>query len=211
MIITMKKGVERGFTVIELLIATTVFSTVILLGLTGFVQIGRSYYKGVTISQTNEAARQVLNEVSANIRLGSSVSSLGQAGSGRFFYCVGSHRYTFMTFNMVDSGNHDNVTKFGLLQDSLSGDNACGNPFGNPAVPLNNPVELLSNQMRLLKFNISSVGGNSKLYSVDLSVAYGQDSALTDPASADAQCKLNLGGTQFCAITKLSTVVYEGI
>ncbi len=211
MIIDMKRVVEQGFTVVELLIATTVFSTVILLGLTGFVQVGKSYYKGVTISQTQEAARQVLNEVSGNIRLGSSVSSLNDAGGGRFFYCVGSHRYTFTPFNMVDSSNHDEITKFGLLEDSLPGETACANPFGNPGVPLSSPVELLSNQMRLLKFNISPVGSNTKLFSVALTVAYGQNEALTDPGSADAQCKLNLGGTQFCAITKLSTVVYEGI
>lgn len=209
--ISRPRPTESGFTVVELLIATSVFSTVLLLGLTGFVQVGRSYYKGITITQTQQAAKQIMNEVSNNIRLSSSVSPLNTASAGRNYYCIGSHRYSFKLFNMVDSSNHDNSTKFGLLADQLTGNTACGNAFDAPVTALNNPTELLGNQMRLLSFSITPLSGSTTLYNVSIKVAYGQDSALTSASSPAAQCKLQLGGNQFCAITSLTTVVYQGI
>ena len=199
---------QPGFTIVELMMATAVFSVILLVGLTGFVQIGRAYYKGLTISQTNDTAQQILNDVSAQIRLSSSVSAVTQYSGNIYYQCIGNHRYTFNLFNLVDPSNHDNISKFGLLEDELPGNSGCGNPYSMQA-PLSNPAELLGNQMRLLNFSITPVG-SSGLYSVQVTVASGQDSALTDPTSPTAQCKLQLGGTQFCAVTTLSTIVYEG-
>lgn len=191
------------------MIATGVFSTILLIGMAGFVQVGKSYYKGLTISQTNESAKAILNSVGSAVRSASLVSGPSSAGSGRQYYCIGGRRYTYNLFNMVDTSKHDTNSNFGLLSDDLAGPNACGNPYDGTA--FNNPSEMLGNQMRLLKFDIEPVAGSQNLHSIDITVAYGQDRVLTDPKDPDAQCKLQLGGSQFCAITKLSTIVYEGI
>lgn len=201
---------SAGFTIIELLIATTIFSVLLLVSATAVVQVGRTYYKGVSVTQTAQTARQILAEVSANIRLNSTVSGLNTASGGRSYYCVGGHRYTFKLFNHVNSADHDNSTKFGLLQDQPVGD-GCGNPFDSPAIPLVNPTELLANNMRLLNFTITPLAGAGSLYSVALSVASGADDTLSDPNSASAQCKNQPSLSQFCAVTSLSTVVYQGL
>lgn len=207
----MKHNRPRGFTVVELMMATTIFSVILLIGLTGFVQVGKAYYKGITISQTQNVAKQIINSVSSQIRLSSSVASVQSASANRSYLCVGSHRYTFKMFNMVNSAAHDYTDNFGLVKDELPGNSGCANPFDSPgAVPLNNPAELLGNRMRLLAFSVQAVSGNPNLYSVNVKVAFGADSALTDPASSDSQCKLSPGATQFCAVTNLTTVVYQG-
>lgn len=199
----------KGFTITELMIATSVFSIILLVGAAAFIQLGRSYYKGVTITQTQGVAKQIMNSLSGNIRLSTSVSGLNSASSGRSYYCIGGHRYSFILFKQVDSSNHDNSSKFGLLADEPNGD-GCGNPFDAPTTPLVNPAELLGNNMRLLAFSVTPIGSSSSAYSVSVTVAFGADSVLSDPNSPNAQCQGGGNQTQFCSITRLSTVVYQG-
>ena len=203
-----KFQLSSGFTIAELMIATSVFSVILLVGTAAFIELGRSYYKGITITQTQQAAKQIIDNVSANIHLSPSVSALNTASSGRFFYCIGDHRYSFILFKQVDNFDHNNSSKFGLLADEPSG-GGCGNPFDAPTVPLANPAEMLGNHMRLLAFSISPIGSNSA-YSVKVTVASGSDDMLSDPNSPTAQCQGTTQTAQFCAITTLSTVVYQG-
>ncbi|MBI1952435.1 type II secretion system protein, partial [Candidatus Saccharibacteria bacterium] len=158
-----------GFTIAELLIATSIFSVVLLVGAAAVTQLGRSYYKGVTVTQTQQAAKQIMQNVSSNIRLSSTVSPINSASDDRKYYCVGGHRYSFKLFNMVNTADHDNSTKFGLIADEPSGD-GCGNPFDGSA-PLVKPAELLGNNMRLLAFSITAVGSSTTTYSVNVTVA----------------------------------------
>lgn len=201
---------NSGFTLAELMIATSVFAVILLVGAAAFIQLGRSYYKGVTVTQTQEVAKQIMQNVSSNIRLSSSVSPVNSASGGRQYYCIGGHRYSFKLFNLVDTSNHDNATKFGLIADEPNGD-GCGNPFDSPVVALASPAELLANNMRLLAFSITPVGGSTTTYTVNVTVAFGADSVLSDPNSASAECQGTGSSTQFCAITRLSTVVYQGV
>jgi len=210
MIISMQQSLMRGFTIAELMIATSVFSVILLAGTATFIDLGHSYYKGVTITQTQETAKQIINKVSSDIRLGSAVYPLNTASGNRYYYCLGSHRYSFTLFKQVDYSNHDNSTKFGLLEDEPNG-GGCGSPFDAPVVALVNPTELLGNQMRLLAFSINPVGSTGSIYSVKVTVASGSDSSLSDPNSPTAQCQGGGSVTQSCAVTTLSTVVYGGI
>lgn len=200
---------DTGFTVAELMIATTVFAVILLVGAAAFLQLGRSYYKGVTVTQTQQVAKQIMSNVTSNIRLSSNVSGLNTATSGRYYYCVGGHRYSFKLFGLVDTSNHDNSTKFGLIADEPNG-NGCGNPFDSPTTPLVSPTELLANNMRLLAFSITPVGASGTAFSVSVTVAFGQDSVFDNPNSASAVCQGKANETQFCAITHLNTVVYQG-
>ena len=206
---TRKRRFNEGFTIAELMIATSVFSVVLLVGAAAFVTLGRSYYKGVTVTQTEEVAKQILNNVTSSIRLSTTVSPLNQATGGRSYYCVGGHRYSFILFQEVNTSNHDNASRFGLLADEPNGD-GCGNPFDVPTTPLVNPTELLGNNMRLLAFSITPLSTGSA-YSVDVTVAFGDDSVLSNPRSPNAQCQGGGNQTQFCSITHLSTVAYQGV
>ena len=197
-----------GFTIAELMIATSIFSLVLLVGAAAFIGLGKSYYKGYTLTQTQETAKQIINDVSSNIRLSSSVSG-GSSSGGRAYYCVGSHRYTYILYREVNGSNHDNSSNFGLLQDEPNGD-GCGDPFGSPGVAFVKPAELLANHMRLLAFSINPVGSNGA-YSIQLTVASGSDDSLTDPNSATAQCKNQVSGNRFCAVTTLTSVVHQGV
>src|SRR5688572_9314579 len=89
---------SAGFTIIELMMATTVFTVVLMLCTLGLLEVGRSYYKGVTATRTQETARTVLEEVTEAIQFGGGavvmppVAAEGTSG----FYCVGSKRFSYM-------------------------------------------------------------------------------------------------------------------
>jgi prepilin-type N-terminal cleavage/methylation domain-containing protein len=98
MLKTAKSNVSRrdfkGFTIIELLVATSIFSLVLLVILASFLQIGRMFYKGVSVSNTNESARSLLDSITRDVRFGQSPTGVKNEG-GKSYFCAGSHRYTF--------------------------------------------------------------------------------------------------------------------
>src|SRR5258708_6166908 len=122
-----------GFTIVELTIATAIFSTVLLVGLASFLGIGKIFYKGVTITQTQSAAQSVLDQLSSDVQFGVSVVASQPTGTGARFMCIGNARYTYNLYQEVNIDVHDSSTHFGLLRDLLPGNSGCANPFGADA------------------------------------------------------------------------------
>jgi hypothetical protein len=54
------------------------------------------------------------------------------------------------------------------------------------------------------------VSGTTGLYSIDVRVVYGDDDLLINPTATNATCKVG-SGSQFCAVSELSTVVQQRI
>lgn len=97
LIINKSQKDSNGFTIIELLIASSVFSVVLLVALTGFLQIGRVFYKGISDSQTQNVARQIITDISSSLANTSSddaVSGIKTSGGYRYI-CIGIVRYTW--------------------------------------------------------------------------------------------------------------------
>lgn len=201
---------EAGFTIIELLIATLVFSVVLLLIAVGVLQFNHAYYSGITQTNTQNTARAILEAVSQDIQFsGNQVTSpIAGAGSEQGF-CIGTDRYSYrLGWQLEDSS--PNASKHQqshvLVKDSpgLCGGLSAQN-FTNPLTADSN--ELLQPHMRLSKLSVSQVAGTTDLYNVDVRVVYGDDDLLTAPATgANTACKLT-SGSQFCATSELSTVV----
>ena len=206
-----------GFTVVELTIATAVFAAVLLVGLVSFLGVGKVYYKGVSLTQTQAVAQQILTQLTADIQFAPTIVTAKATGDGSSqFLCLGNIRYTFNLYQKVDLADHDNQSKFGLLRDSLPGSTGCNSPFGDGAVSLNNPTELLGNKMRLAKLNLTpaknAAGGNvTDLWNLDVKVAYGDDDVLTNPGVENVTCDANLTSTQFCSVNSQTTTVSRGL
>lgn len=174
------KRQKKGFTVVELMIATTVFSIILLLALAGFLQIGHLFYKGVNITRTTDVAKQIATSIKNDIAfdpedtaidLNSSPVIVDGIGTvNRQYFCAGSKRYAFILGRQLDaaaqaeemetgvSGWH----KFALLKDKdeVSG---CPDPFGgansiDPNNPDNPVTELLGDKMRLSNLTVCQLG-----------------------------------------------------
>ena len=122
-----------GFTIVELLIATAVFSVVLMTALTGFLQIGRLFYQGVSNTQTQAVTSQIFEDTVGNFQTAANVSP-AQSASGYTYYCIGSARYTYnigKKVSLSDSPNHSSPAgggNFGMLKDVLPGATACATP-----------------------------------------------------------------------------------
>lgn len=207
----MKHLQSDGFTILELMIATTVFSVIMLLCTYGMIQIGRTYYKGATLARTQNTARAVMDNITQAIQYGSAVpvNDIGApttpngavvsstASSGVF--CVGSNQYTF-THDQVSGSNH------GLVVDTSSLLNCTAQPLPSPTI---SGKELLGENMRLTKFQILNTTGSD--YHILLKITYGNDADIElDPTKPTVygNCKGGLG-SQFCASSQLATTVHR--
>lgn len=216
-----------GFTTVELLIASAIFSLVLLIALAGFLQIGRLFYKGVAKTDTQDTAQQILNDVSSSLQTAVNVSP-NTSGNGYNYYCVGSTRYTFNIDKQIDKSatpNYTNAGKgnFGLVKDTLPGDTACAPPCvqgGTPAcssgfAAFHNPQELLGDRMRLSSFGInqSTVYNSPDLFNVSVMVTYGSNDVIAYKNSSNPSTVYCQGGSgnQFCAISLLNTSTLRGL
>ena len=90
-----KKINSKGFTIIELLIATAVFSTVLLIAASGIVHVGRMFQRGITSSLTQEVSRTTLDFIRDDFELsGGYFRQLPAFGANEGF-CIGSRLYSY--------------------------------------------------------------------------------------------------------------------
>jgi len=194
---------QSGFTIIELLLATLIFSSVLLLVTVGIMQITRVYYKGVTESNTQNVARSIVDSISQAIQFDGGIVTVA-AGATPKYQCINSQQFVFWPGKqLVDGIPSGNQTNQSLVQRTVAG---CAVPGG--AVT---GRELLTPNMRLSDFSIAPVAGSSNLFRVHVKVVYGDDDLLNNPTATTANCKNIRSGTQFCAVTDLTATVQKRV
>ncbi|HSX34132.1 MAG TPA: prepilin-type N-terminal cleavage/methylation domain-containing protein [Candidatus Saccharimonadales bacterium] len=202
------KGMQ-GFTIVELMMATLVFSVILLMVTIGVLQVNRVYYKGVTETNTQNTARGIMDTISQAIQFnGGTVGPLPTPASptpGTTYYvCVNNQQFIYRQgFQLVSGSPGTHQTNQAFLQKAITG--ACG----TPASPLTGR-ELLSPNMRLSNLQVTRIG-TSNLYKVQVTVTYGDDDVMTNPTSLSPVCKGIRAGNQFCSVSTLSTVVEKRI
>jgi prepilin-type N-terminal cleavage/methylation domain-containing protein len=181
------KKSDGGFTIVELLMASVVFSTVLLVALLGFLQLGRVFYKGVSNTQTQDTVRQVANDIAANIKTSSASTSIqtppAVTGGGYQYSCVGTYRYTWGTYTnntntalnghpiiyvSTSPANYDAGSpnaNFGLLRDKTPGEGTCpvpcvanGSPSSAAKCPSSNFLALDTNNPTEMLANGMRIG-----------------------------------------------------
>lgn len=203
----MKKVNKKGFTIVELMIASSIFSVMLLVVLGAVIYLGRLYYKGITISNTLQTTRSVVDLATESVQYSGEPYRLLAAGSGwDGAYCTGGKKFSFrLNTQLVDSSPGSGQATQVLV---LSEDEVC-----NTVVPsgANTDRELLKENMRILSFELTPVSGD--LTNINFGVAYGGDPSdpTVDPntfnytAGQISSCKDSDQGSAFCAISYLST------
>lgn len=216
---TGSKNQQKGFTIVELMIATLVFSLVLLVCAFAIVHVGRMYYKGMIMNRTQDASRKVIDDISQAIQFG------GISGEKRQFFRANSTTYgTGSTSVQVDS------LCFGVVRYSFNKEKARGssedhiphvlwkdrvNPADAECLPVDitradlntdQGTEMLGENMRLPILNISEDRGN---WSLEMRLSYGDDPLLFEEGTNYGVCKGALSGGQFCAVSQLNTVVHK--
>lgn len=178
----MKHLDRRGFTIIELLIATVTFSLVLLIITGAIIQFSRVYYKGVVTSKTQETARSVADELARAAQFSRSYD-----GSNSSAYCFGNKVFSYGKETAMDASKGV-VTKNGSCAPdfTLSGSNR----------------QLLGENMNLIDLSVAPNAEGTR-YTISVTVAYGSK----DDRNPDGTCKtLTLGG-QFCSVSTVTSTV----
>lgn len=213
-----------GFTIIELMIATVVFSVVLLVILGSFLQVGRMYYKGVSLASTQNAARNLTDSITNDVRFTafgpnySFTSNQVVDYAGAKYFCVGAHRYTYtLGEKLTTAGYQDPDQLKGIWAETFknAGAGVCPRP-GEPGIDISESNQLLSPNMQVNKFdyvcefdrcNISLhiiyYGGDDQVFTSSEHPTQ-PSLAITDP---DATCTGSLFSSQFCGAIDLNTTV----
>lgn len=216
--------INSGFTLIELMVATLVFSVILLLATAGILQIGKTYYKGVAQARTQEAARNIIDDISRGIQFsGEKVilttplnvpSSPYPISGGKYGFCINGVGYAYVLDRQLKdpATRPDEVTK-ALISYSV-------NCQGFTVSDVTSAVgkELIGLGMRLTNLNIVDSGNDT--YTISVGVATGEADLFQDvinnldgSAGADGvndSCKSG-PGSQYCSISNLKTTVQKRV
>lgn len=191
---------SKGFTIIELLVATSVFSVILVVITTGIIRITQTYDKGINLVNTQNTARSVLDSIAQAIQFSGGTLSWPPSGTMAGTGCIGNQEYDFQLGQKLESGGTPDGTgdwqsKYALaLNPSASNCTTSATPVSTPAA---GSSELLSPHMRLTKLDIlrvSAANSTDNLYSVSATVVYGDYDLLCNTkyaASADGGCSPN--------------------
>jgi prepilin-type N-terminal cleavage/methylation domain-containing protein len=122
----------NGFTLVELMIALSVLSTILVIASVLMFGIGKLYIKGVNQATIQTAARDVMSDVASTIQFSSDtpqiVSTPVTLGSitGVYVNCIGKVRYTFVLNRELGHDNsNDQDTPHVLWRDTLQNAGSC--------------------------------------------------------------------------------------
>ncbi len=200
------KQKQSGFTIVELMIATAVFSVVLLLCATAIVQVGKIFYKGITINRTQDTARRVSEDLSQAIQFGVRSDNFLQTktNGATNSLCLGNVRYNYN--NAVSLGTHAAQSAHVLWKDNIATDADCGLLDISRPAPSLNGVELLAENMRIPILNVTVASG---VWTVNITVAYGDTEDLFEAGSNFTHCISNYNGGQYCAVSNINTNVIK--
>ncbi|HVS79134.1 MAG TPA: prepilin-type N-terminal cleavage/methylation domain-containing protein [Candidatus Saccharimonadales bacterium] len=205
----------QGFTIIELLVATLVFSVVLVVILSSFVQISRLFYKGVNMTKTQEDARTIVQDISSDIAFAqTSPTFVGVGNNNRpatGYFCIGLHRYDYQLGYQLGSSSGSN--NYAIKRENVSFSSGC-----NATATGTNPEELLDDGMQLNNMSINCDGGRC-LINVHVIFYGGTPNELfstnnsnftTSPWNApDAQCTGSITSSQYCAVADYTSTVLQ--
>lgn len=205
------KKSQRGFTIMELMIATMVFGVLLLMSMAAFIHIGRLFYKAVVTARTEEVARTVIEDITAEVRRSSSSPTPGfiMVGAQRVDYvCIqGQTEYFYIPMRQFKGDPDDtlNAKRFGLRKAENVGN--CGQVSDFP----NGTKQLLGEYMRVSDFSITDCSAvvpcSGKLSFIHLRLSYGDKDVFTTDADTNSnpKCKGSPADSQFCVVTELNT------
>lgn len=212
-----KLNSQSGFTIIELLLALAFFSFILLFATAGFIQINRSYSKGLTVKQIHETGRNVIEDIARSIRLSDDIRFDPSPNQRRLETAIACYGWN----ELLDSGTDREEMAGGgpgtfILNFGRSEQDSClGTPIERESEsfldrggehPREDPNTVYGGIV-VVNLDISRVGQAVK---IDLTLASSDPEGdlinVSDPNNV--QCRGSIVvGDQFCDTVRLTTTV----
>lgn len=204
---------DGGFTIIELMISTAVFSVVLLLCAMAIVQVGQMFYKGVTINRTQDTARRTVDDIVQAIQFGVVSGSFYQTSAPVLIngvtvntLCLGEVRYSYVTDRSL--GSSSSQAKHVLWRDRISGSGTCTPQDLTLTTPSAGGQEMVGDNMRVPILSVTAPTSPNTIWNVSVTIAYGDNSDIFTDSTYTKCVGSNVGG-QFCAVSAINTNVVK--
>lgn len=181
----MMKLNKRAFTIVELMIAMGVFSAILGACAALYVQLSQQYYKGVNIIKSQEAARNIVNEITAKLQ---NSDYKGKSSGSVNAFCAGSTVY----YARIGAVGNDTVGKY---EDA----GFCSGPTMFSGVTPPDRQVLVDSSTSIHEFNVTA-------NSISVITAYGPLDTLENPGTVDVACR-NGVDSKFCGISWLNGTI----
>jgi prepilin-type N-terminal cleavage/methylation domain-containing protein len=228
---------ESGFTIVELMIALSVLSVLLITATVVLIQIGGLYAKGVNAADLQNVNRNVVADITGQLQFSGTPPNgctditnnvtcytetrnitVPKVGGGTidipvYSYCIGKTRYSYVINHKlgVDSYSGEKVPHV-LWRDTMTDTSRCkpvdilnGTDI-NASPSSGDGYEMLGSNMRLTRFDIQQVSGSNGVYGIQVWMAFGDNDLIHTQADGASTCSGGIG-TQFCAISSISTQV----
>ena len=202
-----KDSHASGFTIIELLIASAIFTVVMLIVTVAVIFVSQTYIRGEISSQVQDTARNILTAIANNIeftvssptviQLTSDLPNEPYTNTDEFYFCIGSNVYTYTLDRELlpnSTSLSGEYSKYALVESNESG----GSCIPSTAIGGSQQGrELLSAHERLGQLAVQRL--STATYSISVTVAYGDNYVLNDnsggsstslPQSLNNSCSL---------------------
>jgi prepilin-type N-terminal cleavage/methylation domain-containing protein len=194
--------VETGFTIIELMIATAIFSVILLILIVGVLHITNSYYRGITDSNTQNVARSIASDIAQTIQFEGGIVQNAPANptaGTTYTFCVGNEQFYYMpgyqfatnpdvTNPQSYQSYHSFEVKHGSLSCPVPASGSVLSPGFTSSTGPSGVQEMLKPGMRLSNLTIAPDVNNPNLYTVSVLVVYGGSDLLCNPAKVSDSC-----------------------
>lgn len=220
---------QKGFTILELLITTLVFSVIFLGVTTALIQMSKLYYKGVVTGRTQEATRGIMDRVAQQLQFGNDDVAqaadksyiVAGASSGNLTFkafCIGSTRYTYRLNTQVNkdiaAGSYQESTnrlRHALWRDSvLSGSCEPANLSLDEPSTGQGGEDMLAANTRLSELSATCTA--TDICTVKVGIIYGDNDLIEfDSATGNPLRCRTIIGNQWCATSQFTTSVLKRV
>jgi prepilin-type N-terminal cleavage/methylation domain-containing protein len=197
---------QKGFTVLELLIATTVLAVILVMATLLITSISNLYYKGVNESKVQGNARAIDAQMTQDLQFSNDAPRVGTDSSNSDIHviCIGDVRYSFV--KLIRVGDTLNGKTYAHVLWRESGINNCSQTAGadlTTSSTLTGGTEMISGSSRITALTVTQTDPAQ----LTIGVAFGDDNLLNLSASP-VVCK---GGTddKFCGTANISSTVVK--
>jgi len=214
----MKSNNKKGFTIVELLIAISVFSALLIIIVYAFLYGLNTFSKAQVVSKTQEVSRSIEQNIAQSFSLtaAGSYTSItpvtNNNGITSYGFCLGQYRYSYVLDKQLTSSNN-----YGLLQDTFqdcsSSTSSVDLSAANLLATLNTPKQLLGNNMRISNFTITPsnpLNSSATGYQLVMEIDYGNN-LKAGTNGYKYQCPSGNISSSFCAVAKIDTIIFQRI
>lgn len=185
---------KKGFTIVELMIAISIFATAMTLVLAGVIFISRQYQQTSNRVALEEASRNVHQQITQSIQF-SGTNILSEVTVSPYSaVCVGNYMYIFGANEPVNTQANYSSQREGLFVKENPGVTC------DPAlVNINGARNLLPAGAKVTLFSVTPTGNVSTVF------AKSPDDLLSFPGGGVVTCNTTITGKEFCATVRLDS------